>query len=199
MRETLLIKKLEKSVVKVKREEDIWIKKLSQHAKKFLEEEFEIDEMLPIVFNGRLYKSVGRFVSYGCTCGHTTHGKECTCNSRHKSYIEMSPRGIAQVGLMEDKEFVYKILEHELVHYARWYKGLPYKDSDKEFANDCVTRDIPLSVAIPYVYHEYQCENGHKVGSRKKYDTSKYVCGKCNAKIHYTKKRLARLEKCLTR
>ena len=86
---------------------------VKKHAKNFLRDNYGMVLNIPIKRNNRLSRAMGRFI-------HT----------------ERKPVAIDLAGSLLDyneRETILDVLEHELVHYALFSKGLPYHDGDDYF------------------------------------------------------------------
>lgn len=148
---------------------------LEEIAKDFLMEEFGIELNIPIEINGRLSRSLGRFVCYP---------------SRKKSVkIELSKR------LLEfyDDDEVVDTLRHECVHYALFELGKPYSDTDMFFINTCNRLDVGLTETTSYkgLVHVYKCLGCQKEHeSVRRFNPTSYRCKTCKQGFEYVSQKV---------
>jgi SprT-like protein len=87
------------------------------------------------------------------------------------------------------QEELVKVIKHELCHYHLHLakKGYQHKDADfkqllKATGGSRYVR--PLVEQKPQSYHQYQCEKCRTLILRKrKVNTAKFVCGKCQGRL----------------
>ncbi len=101
--------------------------------------------------------------------------------------IEINPKHYEKFG----REELISIVKHELCHYHLHLEGKGYKHRDKEFkwllakvggARHCQT--IPELRNQVRTVHYYKCSGcGIQFRRKRRVDTVKYVCGKCNGKL----------------
>lgn len=124
------------------------IRELEKFAQEFLSKEFGLKLGVPISINGRLTRSLGRFLSYR---NRRTGQESATGIELSKALYES-----------RDKKKILDILKHELVHYALLEKGLPNNDGDPYFEN--TLKRLGVSSTHTYAYsgkvHVYQCDCG---------------------------------------
>lgn len=148
---------------------------LEDIAKDFLQEEFGIDLEIPIEINGRLSRSLGRFVCYP---------------SRKKSVkIELSKN------LLEfyDDDEVVDTLRHECVHYALFELGKPFKDHDTYFINTCNRLNVGLTnttqhKGLVHVYKCLGCNKEHEV--LRRFNPKAYRCSRCKEGFEYVSQKV---------
>jgi len=127
-----------------KRNKIIWEGHLVRHAKQFLEDNFNLSLTCPIEINNRISTTMGYF-SY---------------SSKSNTPYKVSISG----KLFTDQRnlpLIYKVLEHELVHYALFTLGKDFSDGDKEF-EDTIKRLDGISTRTVRVSPEhpvYICKN----------------------------------------
>lgn len=167
-----MVEKYNDTLAYVNKNEQAIINDMRIKATKFLEENFDMTLDIPITLNGRLKRSLGRFRLH-------IHGRSIG--------IEMSKILVVQSILEDNEQDLDGTLYHELVHYALFEKGLPYRDVDREFINTCNNLDVPLTrtIRIQKKVHVYKCEQGHTVSSNNKFNENSYVCAKCKSKLEY--------------
>jgi SprT-like protein len=137
--------------------------KLSQH---FWKKECTI----PVVWNGRLKKAMGRFLfSY--------QGKK-----RIPVRIEMSKHAAQFI----NREIFIAVLLHELCHYHLFIQGHPFDDHHPLFEKELgrVGAISTNTVQIPQKGFELICSQCQQtIGTRRRMNTSRYLSGCCKAKI----------------
>lgn len=155
------------------------IEDMEDIARDFLVEEFNIDLEIPIVKNNRLKSTLGRFRS-----------------SINRASRIVTPVDIEIAGVLfendNSEDLIIGVLKHECTHYALQVLGLPNNDSDREFINACVERDIPLTGTINVIrertHHLYNCDTCnevHKIRTKAKWG---YSCGTCKENLRYVSK-----------
>lgn len=87
------------------------------------------------------------------------------------------------------EEVFVQIIRHELCHYHLHLAGLPYQHKDATFKN-LLQKVHGLRYAPTLVAQEakktltYRCQScGQLYKRRKKINTDRYVCGKCQGKL----------------
>lgn len=150
------------------------IEYLTEHAKTFLMDKYNLELEIPITFNGRLTLSLGRFKYYP--------------NQNKPVNIELSKRLINHY----DRETALDVLEHELIHYACFMLGKPYRDGDWYFENELKKHGVARTKTFKLkgLYHEYTCTSCGQLVARKprkiKDDRLHLYTSKCcNAPIKY--------------
>ena len=115
---------------------------LHRFAEDFLQEEFNMSLDIPIKLNGRLKRAGGRFIS------RSHSAVEIDLN---KTVYEHNPIDV-----------VLDILKHELVHYALFEKGLPYRDGDRVFENTLARLGVSSTntLRVKTKAHVYKCDCG---------------------------------------
>ncbi|WP_067192654.1 SprT family protein [Streptococcus sp. DD10] len=101
-------------------------------------------------------------------------------------HLDFNPKIYQTFGL----DIFRKIVRHELCHYHLYYEGGGYRHKDRDFKNLLQLVDglryapsLPRENKINTVVH-YRCENcRHDYYRKRRLDTSKYRCGKCQGKI----------------
>ncbi|WP_307327839.1 SprT family protein [Evansella vedderi] len=123
-------------------------------------------------FNGRLRTTGGRY----------------SLNTHH---IEINPKQYSYYGLEE----LVKIIKHELCHYHLHLEGRGYQHKDKDFkvllkevggSRFCQT--LPNARRVVKKLYVYECKQcGITFKRKRRFDTRKYVCGKCKGRIKMVK------------
>lgn len=91
---------------------------LKMYAKKFLQETYGMELIVPLELNGRLKRACGRFVYY------VRSGKPKSVEM-NKYFVENN-----------EPVVVLDVLRHELVHYALFMQGKPHSDGHPVFENE---------------------------------------------------------------
>ncbi|MBM7616867.1 SprT-like protein [Weissella uvarum] len=96
--------------------------------------------------------------------------------------IEINPRMLTDFGF----DTLVGVIKHELIHYHLHLQGLPYQHRDAEFK-----QALAKTGALRYAPSQdkaarwhYQCENGHDLYRQRKINVQRYVCGKCQGRLH---------------
>lgn len=134
---------------------------LVEEANKFLQENYNAKLEIPIEFNTRIKKCLGRFIS----------------KRSIPEKIEMS------VNLMQyyPREHIIDVLRHELVHYILLVKGLPNADGHPTFENELRKHGIASTNYYEAFgeLHKYECVNCKNTYNRRKKLGSSARC-KCS-------------------
>ncbi|WP_416148597.1 SprT family protein [Salipaludibacillus sp. HK11] len=111
--------------------------------------------------------------------------------SLHSHHIEINPKQLEHHG--EDE--LVKIIKHELCHYHLHIEGKGYQHKDNDFkyllakvggSRHCQT--IPNSHNQIKTMHLYRCKKcGVEFHRRRRFNTKRYVCGKCKGRIEKIK------------
>lgn len=175
-----MLKKYEEYKIEFGKMENGLERKLTKYASEFLENEYGLELAIPIKFNGRLSKSVGRF----------------RYNDYHNRAveIELSKKHTILAVMTNTLDAIFGVLKHELIHYALFEKDLPYYDSDLYFQNECKRHNAPLRHDGYYIRQVYHCENGHLITRGRKFNENNYSCN-CGASIRFTKTAIYRGKK----
>lgn len=88
------------------------------------------------------------------------------------------------------EEELIKIIKHELCHYHLHIAGRGYQHKDREFKQLLKQTGgsrftPPLAVKTYRVYRCLKCQQ--EVIRRRKLDTKKYVCGRCQGELKFLK------------
>lgn len=106
-------------------------------ANKFLMENFNMKLEIPIKMNGRLTRTMGRYLSRNYF------------GSVVPTSIELSKTYLVAALIVGDLEEMYDTLKHELVHYALSVQGKNYNDGDYEFEKKLYELNISSSGSTP--------------------------------------------------
>ena len=101
-------------------------------AQDFLKKHFNLDLEIPLKLNGHLKRAVGRFIA----------------RNKTPLYIELGTEFFAGNELVNKMEDNYKILGHELVHYAFLLQGKDNRDGSYEFEKKLIELSLPSSMAV---------------------------------------------------
>lgn len=84
-----------------------------------------------------------------------------------------------------------KIIKHELVHYHLHLSHQGYQHKDSDFKQLLVrvggmryAPDIGGRQSSNYQWL-YRCENGHNIIRKRRFQTERYRCGRCQARIKF--------------
>lgn len=148
------------------------IYELEQISNTFLQDNFNTSLNIPLVINGRLQKTLGRFKS---TLNRITR-------ERIPLKIELSQNLINT----NDNNIIVDVLKHELIHYALCSNNQPFSDNDYIFIHTCNKMNVPLTntIRIQRKQHIYECENGHIIKRVRRFNENNYKC-KCHGKLSY--------------
>lgn len=149
---------------------------LVTEAKRFLKEEYDMELTVPIEFNTRLKRCLGRF-RFNKVNGENVPLK-----------IEMS----VEFMKVHPKENILDVLRHELVHYALCAKGLPeahFSDGDSVFENELKRLNVSRTRHYTGKYgklHHYTCNSCGAEFKRKRRITATARCScSLDSKIIY--------------
>ncbi|HFK1435109.1 TPA: SprT-like domain-containing protein [Bacillus cereus] len=149
--------------------------KLEMTAIKFLKENYNMKLGIPIILNGKLKRTFGRF-------RHAPHNQK-----RFSHSIELSRTFIEH----QPWENVLSTLKHELIHYALYELGEPYRDGEKLFESELAKHGSHSSGTVRFrgEVNVYKCIGGCGTEYRrvKKYPNNAegYECGVCGSAIYY--------------
>ena len=107
----------------------------------------------------------------------------------HSHDIEINPKYYKEQGMDE----LIGIIKHELCHYHLHLQGKGYKHKDRDFKELLVKVGAPRHCkplkkqvnSFKYIYECMAC--GQQYKRKKRMDTKKFVCGRCNGKIKILK------------
>lgn len=106
-------------------------------ANNFLMENFNMRLEIPIKMNGRLTRTMGRYLS------RNYFGSVAPIS------IELSKKYLVAALIVGDLEEIYDTLKHELVHYALSVQGKNYSDGDYDFEHKLYELNISSSGSTP--------------------------------------------------
>lgn len=113
---------------------------LTSFAKDFLKENYNINIDIPIKINNRLKRSMGRLIINGM--------------SRHPESIELAGF-LLEYGT---NSVIVDTLKHELIHYACFVLGKPYRDGDAYFENELIKHNTTSTETVTVGKYEImQC------------------------------------------
>lgn len=140
---------------------------LVSEADVFLKENFNLQLTVPIEFESRIKKVLGR----------------CIFNKINKEYIPEKIQISVDLVKNYPKEIIIDVLRHELVHYAMCIQKRPFFDGDREFENELNKLGIKStrSYKIMGDVHNYHCSLcGNKFTRKRK--LSKFA--KCSCSLN---------------
>lgn len=139
---------------------------LVAEANTFLQDNYELKLEVPIVFNTRLKRALGRMV----------FNKSMNGNKPIK--IEMSTDFI----MNHPKDHIIDVLKHELVHYALCVLKKPFSDGDFYFEKELKRLGVSRTKTYKYLgqLHLYICKNcGGKFERKRKLNEH----ARCNCSV----------------
>ena len=149
---------------------------LTRYARNWLKATYNLELEIPIIINARLSKALGHFKHYGPGRPHS---------------ISIGKRTIEYYG----KEVTLDVLKHELVHYACFVLGKPYRDGDWYFENELKKHGIARTHTYKpkgefHTYYCTDCGNRTSVRTRqiKPHKLPHYYSKCCKAPIRYNGK-----------
>lgn len=155
----------------MKIENEINHAQIVEYASRFLKEAYNMELEIPIVINGRLKSSFGRFI-------WRKSDKKPLRLEFSKNYI-MHHEPIKILGT----------IKHECIHYALFVKGLPFRDGDDYFEKELIKHGSHSTGTSEYkgkvvVYGCPDCETTYN--RRRKYPKNKrYLSHCCKSVIVY--------------
>ena len=150
---------------------------LENYANQWLLDNYNLELDIPIEINNRLTRALGRL-----------RLKQYGLGRLAPHVIELSGR-LVKNNTTED---IYKILKHELVHFALFTLNKPYKDGDIYFENELTKHNLPsnyrdnLDLNITTPKHHYSCEDCNMSLTRARrinVSYKQYVCGVCGGDL----------------
>ena len=151
---------------------NVSMNELKAYAEEFLNKNYSIGLSSDIAINGRLSRAMGRFV--------------VTKRFDHvETRVELSKRLVKH----NDKETIFAVLKHELIHYAHYHTGLPVDDDSEEFISACNRLGAPLTetFSMKQPMHQYRCDCHVHQRARKirNFHVGSHCCDKCKAVLEY--------------
>lgn len=144
---------------------------LVKHAEQFLKNNYNLSLTIPIIINNRLRSTMGVFYH----------------NKTKSLRIELSGK-IIKYG---HELAILDILNHELVHYALFEKGLPYKDGDSYFEEELSSLGVGSTesnfIGELHICKCETCNRNFTTDVKSHYIKSYYKTTCCNAKVVYVK------------
>lgn len=149
-------------------------KLMTEFAEEFLRKEFGLELEIPIKVNPRLRSTYGQF----------KHGYDIAIG------ISISKSMIEHMG----KEFSLDTVKHELVHYAHFKLGLPFRDGQEVFENALKRVGAPSTGTrhSPSKEEVYQCQGcnnkfhqSRKLKYHKQFQGSNYSCTCGGGRLKY--------------
>jgi SprT-like protein len=149
---------------------------LKRFANEFLQTNYNMSMNIPLEINGRYKTKLGCFY--------------------HKRSIHQSTRIALSKSMYEsgDTNKILDVLKHELIHYALYEKGLPYKDGQSYFENELKKHGISSTGTYGATGHRYviSCTKCNRIAQTWAKRTQKLerilkqldrcTCGRCNTK-----------------
>lgn len=134
---------------------------MTNFAKDFLKKNYQMNLEIPISMNGRLKRVLGRF---------RFQNKKPLRIEMSRNFVEYST-----------KDEVIDVLKHELIHYALYAKGLPYKDGEAYFEGELKKHNSsPTRTFKPrgqmVIYQCQTCGNEYPRSRRLSHDGKGHYC-----------------------
>lgn len=152
---------------------------MKRFANEWLLDNYNLTLDIPIEINNRLSRSLGRFMV-----------QVNRLTGEHKAIkIDMNGKFVRH----NKRDEILMTLKHELVHYAMFTLGKPYRDGDYAFEKELKRlnltsnhyMNIERNIVTPR--HRYECvECGQKIARNRRINVSykQYVCG-CGGDLDY--------------
>lgn len=145
---------------------------LTMYARNFLRDEYEMDMSIPLVLNGRLKRSMGRFM-------YMREGNRPVRVEMNRDFVNNN-----------DIDLILDVLKHELVHYALCYKGMDFSDGDSDFENELSRlgvisqKDVDKITikSTKQVYDCKECNHRYTMNRRLRNNGINHSC-KCGGKL----------------
>lgn len=151
--------------------------KLTKEAKKFLQDAYGLSLECPVLVNGRLKRSNGRFVYQPST-------KRPMKIEIAKDYIQYHDWGL-----------VIETLKHECIHYALFMLGKPFKDGHPLFESEIEKHGSHSTGVVKFkgkvvVYACPSCKYEWKRKRKYPRNGEGYICKNCDMQIQYMGERI---------
>lgn len=153
------------------------IYQLQDFARKFLQDNYNLELVVPLRLNGRMKT----------TCGWFRYKKR----SRVPVVVELNKFFVEN----NESNVVIDVLKHELIHYALFMKGIPCRDGDYEFEAELKRLGVVSQKTInqytivskPKRLHYYRCQDSscnkeYRLNRALKHGGRFHAC-KCGASL----------------
>lgn len=159
----------------IEHKQNLLVEYLTQYSLKFLSNEFGILDVPTIMINGRLKTKLGKF-------------RATVWNNSYKPdeyEIHLSKELLIDGYLLKDFSQVLDVLKHELVHYALYVLGQPFRDTDKYFMDTLDRLNISHTETATLLRKlcEHKCDCRTYATTQKK---NRHKCARCNGKLEFT-------------
>ena len=152
---------------------------LLQYTRNFLNENYGLEFNVPLVINGRLKVTYGRF---RYQINRFTGEKKAVSVELNKTFI-----------ISNGKDDVLNILRHELIHYALFMLGKPHSDGEAYFERELKKHNTYSQMDMKHVslkscykkMYSYECGCGKKETS-KNIARGTYSCRVCKQRLVVT-------------
>lgn len=147
---------------------------LLDYANDFLNKNYGMNLVVPLLVNGRLTKTYGRF----------KYERNRFSGEEKALSVELNKTFI----LHNSKEDVFNILRHELIHYALFELGKPFDDGDSYFENELKKHNTYSQSNIVKMkscykkFYTYECKCGVNK-TTKNITRGSYSCRACNKNL----------------
>lgn len=137
-------------------------------AKDFLMEAYDMELEIPISINGRLSRTMGRYMY--------THRNESVGMDFAKYFVEHA-----------DDELFVKVIKHECIHYALHRRGDPFADGHPFFETELKKHESLTTGSVklphPQKVHYWHCGcKTHKTSVKHKKGR---ICLKCRGRLEF--------------
>lgn len=150
----------------------ITVSEMTEIAKEFLKDTYDMELAIPIEINTRIKKTLGRFRHYRGT-------------ARRSVKIEIGKELI----LHHPQEVVIDVLKHELVHYALYEQSRAHRDGDYDFENELKKHGISRTHTFKSKgeRHSYKCSKCNQTVAitTRRINTNNKISGCCRNHIIY--------------
>lgn len=153
---------------------------IEQYARKFLKDNYKMDLNIPITINGRLSRSLGKFV-------HRAAIRESVRIEISKKHLMYSP--------LDD---ILSTIRHECIHYALFELGKPYRDGDVVFESELRKHGAKSTGTTKLLYernvnvYRCKCEKAHYTRRALKNNGRNHRCTICKTGLKYEGKKLVK-------
>lgn len=160
----------------------ITMSELENYANEFLNKNYNMSLNVPLVVNGRLKKTYGRF---RYTINRVTGATKEVSVELNKTFI-----------IHNSKEAVFNVLRHELIHFALFKLNKPFDDGQSYFENELKKHNTYSQYDINMMevklksqykkYYSYECNCGESK-TTKNITNGLYSCMICKKRLVVTK------------
>lgn len=157
------------------------VQQLEEIAEQFLIENFNLKLNIPIRISNRMSKALGNFRVVENTATGVRRAKDIAISGNLLKYYKT--------------EEVIDTLKHECVHYALFMLGKPYLDGQNYFEKTLRRLGVSSTQTTEFKgkVHVYGCTScNYQFHRARRFNVSKYCCGKCGGSLAYIKQELVK-------